>query len=113
MLPVTTTAQNKYYELVTTGVEIIYHPAVETREHILTVSDELKNMFLYQPLAVKDRFLSVNEIIFDADKSTLTMYFELEFMQETNLTEPELPKMKTIQTEVRISHGASTDTDTV
>lgn len=113
VLPVTTAAQNKYYEHVTVSAEITYHPLVETREHILGIADELKELFLYQPVAVKDRFLSADEIIFDADKGVLTAYFELAFMQEKSITEPQLPKMETIQAEVKISHGTATDTNTV
>lgn len=112
VLPVSTVGQGKYYEFVTVSAEITYHPSIETREHILGIADGLKELFLYQPVAVKDRFLSADEIIFDADKGVLTAYFELAFMQEKSITEPQLPKMETIRTEVRAS-GTASNTDTV
>ncbi len=113
VLPVSVQIQNKYSELVTVSVELSYHPLTETREHLVEVSDSIKNMFLYAPVAVCDRFLSVDEILFDTDKSTLITYFELEFMQETNITEKEYPKMKNLQTEVTQNYGTATNNNPV
>lgn len=60
VMPVSVTPENKFYELVTMGVEISYHPAMETKEELIVNAEKLKNIFLYTPLKVKDRYLSVN-----------------------------------------------------
>lgn len=68
----------------------------------------LKNIFLYTPIKVKDRYLSVNEVTFDTDKSALITYFELEFIQETNTKSASVPKMKNLDERVVTdSHGTS------
>ena len=81
VLPVSVTLENQFTELVTVGVEIAYHPEIETREELVTNAEKMKQVFLYTPIPVKDRFLSVNEITFDTDKSALITYFELEYLQ--------------------------------
>ena len=103
-------AENKFYELVTLGIEISYHPLMETKEELILNAEKLKNIFLYTPINVKDRFLSVNEITFDSDKSVLIAYFELEFLQETNTKTASMPKMRELQERVVTdSHGTSED----
>lgn len=100
VFPVSVAAENKFYELVTLGIEISYHPLMETKEELIVNAEKLKNIFLYTPIKVKDRFLSVNEITFDSDKSVLTAYFELEFLQETNTKTASMPKMRELQERV-------------
>lgn len=100
VFPVSVAAENKFYELVTLGIEISYHPSMETKEELIVNAEKLKNIFLYTPIKVKDRFLSVNEITFDSDKSVLTAYFELEFLQETNTKTASMPKMRELQERV-------------
>ena len=110
VLPVSVAAENKFYELVTLGIEISYHPLMETKEELILNAEKMKNIFLYTSIKVKDRFLSVNEITFDSDKSTLTAYFELEFLQETNAKTVSMPKMRELQERVVAdSHGTSED----
>lgn len=109
VFPVSVTAENKFYELVTLGIEISYHPLMETKEELIINAEKLKNIFLYTPIKVKDRFLSVNEITFDSDKSALTTYFELEFLQETNTKMVSLPKMKTLNERTVTVSGTSED----
>ncbi len=112
VLPVSVTIENRFTEFVTVGVEIAYHPVVETREELITNAENIKRIFLYATLAVKDRFLSVNEITFDADKSALIAYFELEYLQETQTTDETLPKMKNLNERVVTeSYGTSSNTD--
>ena len=83
---------------------------METKEELILNAEKLKNIFLYTPIKVKDRFLSVNEITFDSDKSVLTAYFELEFLQETNTKTVSLPKMRELQERVVTDgHGTSED----
>ena len=100
VFPVSVVAENKFYELVTLGIEISYHPSMEPKEELIINAEKLKNIFLYTPIKVKDRFLSVNEITFDSDKSVLTAYFELEFLQETNTKTASMPKMRELQERV-------------
>lgn len=107
VFPVSVVAENKFYELVTLGIEISYRPLMETKEELIINAEKLKNIFLYTPIKVKDRFLSVNEITFDSDKSVLIAYFELEFLQETNTKTVSLPKMKTLN-ERMVSSGSGT-----
>lgn len=108
VFPVSVAMENKFYELVTLGIEISYHPLLETKEELILNAEKLKNIFLYTPIKVKDRFLSVNEITFDSDKSVLTTYFELEFLQETNTKTASMPKMRELQERVVTdSHGTS------
>lgn len=109
VFPASVAAENKFYELVTLGIEISYHPSMETREELIVNAEKLKNIFLYTPIKVKDRFLSVNEITFDSDKSVLTTYFELEFLQETNTKTVSLPKMKTLNERTVTGSGTSED----
>lgn len=112
VLPVSVTLENQFSELVTVSVEISYFPAVETKEELITNSEKMKQIFLYAPLKVNDRFLSVNEISFDNDKSALITYFELEFLQETNIETDEHPLMENLkESVVTESHGTSADTD--
>ena len=100
VFPVSVAAENKFYELVTLGIEISYHPSMETKEELIVNAEKLKNIFLYTPLKVKDRYLSVNEVTFDTDKSALITYFELEFIQETNTKSASVPKMKNLDERV-------------
>ena len=110
VFPVSVAAENKFYELITLGIEISYHPSMETKEELILNAEKLKNIFLYTPIKVKDRFLSVNEITFDSDKSVLTAYFELEFLQKTNTKTVSMPKMRELQERVVAdSHGTSED----
>lgn len=110
VFPVSVATESKFYELVTLGIEISYHPLMETKEELILNAEKLKNIFLYTPIKVKDRFLSVNEITFDSDKNVLTTYFELEFLQETNTKTVSLPKMRELQERVVAdSHGTSED----
>lgn len=109
VLPVSITTENKFSELVTVSIEISYFPLCETKEELIENSEKLKNIFLYTPIKVKDRFLSVNEITFDSDKSVLTAYFELEFLQETKQNTTKLPKMKTLNERTVTGSGTSED----
>ena len=108
-MPVSASVENKYRELVTVSVEITYHPAIETKEELITTAENFKNIFLYTPIPVKDRFLSVNEVIFDTDKSELITYFELEFYQETNSDAEEIPKMENLTERMVTKNGTSED----
>ena len=110
VMPESVAVENKYSELVTVSVEITYHPEIETKEEIIQTAEAFKNIFLYTPIKVKDRFLSVNELIFDTDKAALVTNFELEFYQETEMEAEEFPKMEKLNERVVTeSHGTSED----
>ena len=110
VMPVNASLENKYRELVTVSVEITYHPEIETKEELIRTAEHFKNIFLYSAIQVKDRFLSLNEIVFDMDKSTLITYFELEFYQETPTEAEELPKMENL-TERMVTKNNGTSED--
>ena len=111
VMPVSVTIENKFNELITNSVEISYFPSIETKEELIKTAEDFKKIFLYSPLKVKDRYLSINEISFDADKSTLLAYFELEFLQEITQKATRIPKMKTLkESVVKGGHGTSENT---
>lgn len=110
VMPASVAVENKYSELVTVSVEITYIPEIETKEEIIQTAEAFKNIFLYTPIKLKDRFLSVNELIFDTDKAALVTNFELEFYQETEMEAEEFPKMEKLNERVVTeSHGTSED----
>ena len=112
VMPVSVVVENQFAERVTVSVEITYHPAIETREELIKQAEEFKSLFLYTPIKVRDRYLSVNEISFDTDKSALLVYFELEFLQETETKITRISKMKNLNERVVTeSGGTSKDTD--
>ena len=112
VMPVSVVVENQFAERVTVSVEITYHPAIETREELIKQAEEFKSLFLYTPIKVRDRYLSVNEISFDTDKSALLVYFELEFLQETETKTTRISKMKNLyERVVTESGGTSKDTD--
>ncbi len=100
VMPVNVSVESQFSELVTVSVEISYHPAIETREELVRQAAEFKSLFLYTPIKVKDRYLSVNEITFDTDKTVLLVYFELEFLQETETKTTKTPIMKNLKERV-------------
>ena len=110
VMPVNASVENKYREFVTVSVEITYHPEIETKEELIQKAEHFKNIFLYTPIEVKDRFLSVNEVIFDTDKAALVTYFELEFYQETKADAEEIPKMENL-TERMVTKNNGTSED--
>ena len=100
VMPVNASIENQFSELITDSVEISYFPAIETKEELIKTAEKFKNIFLYTPLKVEDRYLSVNEISFDADKSVLKVYFEVEFLQETKRCNRRIPKMENLEERV-------------
>lgn len=106
VMPVSVVVENQFAERVTVSVEITYHPAIETREELIKQAEEFKSLFLYTPIKVRDRYLSVNEISFDTDKSALLVYFELEFLQETETKTTRISKMKNLNERVVTSSSS-------
>ena len=68
----------------------------------------MKNIFLYSSLPVSERFLNINEIIFDNAKAALIVQFDIEFLQETGIQTEPIPKMENIsESVVTRSNGTS------
>lgn len=111
VMPVSVSVQNQFSELITDSVEISYFPAIETKEELIETAENFKKIFLYTPIKVDDRYLSVNEISFDTDKSALLVYFEIEFLQETEVEDTKIPKMNNLdESVVKGGHGTSENT---
>ena len=111
VMPVSVSVQNQFSELITDSVEISYFPVIETKEELIETAENFKKIFLYTPIKVDDRYLSVNEISFDTDKSALLVYFELEFLQETEVEDTKIPKMNNLdESVVKGGHGTSENT---
>ena len=111
VMPVNVTIESQFTEHITDSVEISYFPAIETKEEFIKTAENFKKIFLYTPIKVDDRYLSVNEISFDTDKSALLVYFELEFLQETEVEDTKIPKMNNLdESVVKGGHGTSENT---
>ena len=112
VMPVNVSVETQNYEKVTNSVEITYFPAVETKEEMIKAAEHFRQLFLYSSIAVNDRFLSVNEITFDAEKSALITYFELEYLTETQMSREETVKMKHLEERiVKLNYGTSENSD--
>lgn len=70
-------------ENVTDEVEISYHPAVRTVEHLSDTAQKLRDLLMYKPLEVGDRKLTIQEIEFEIEGLVLSARFELDYYQET------------------------------
>ena len=101
------TLENQFMELVNVGVELRYFPATETREALVIMADELRELLMATPLTVVDRFLSVLEVLFETDNAALLCYFELEFMREPAAAVKEYKKMQNLQIGVKTNYGTS------
>ena len=111
VMPVSVTSESQFTEHITDSVEISYFPVIETKEELIKTAENFKKIFLYTPIKVDDRYLSVNEISFDTDKSALLVYFELEFLQETEVEDTKIPKMNNLdESVVKGGHGTSENT---
>ncbi|MCR4719694.1 MAG: hypothetical protein K5768_08720 [Firmicutes bacterium] len=106
VFPVSVELQNANIELVTSSVVISYYPMLETREELVTNAGKIKNIFLYSPLHLGNRFLNVNAITFDAEDSALLAQFDIEYLQETNRETEKLPMMEKYS-ERTMSYGTS------
>ena len=112
VMPVSVSIENQFTELVTNSVEISYFPSVETKEELIKNADKMKSVFCYTPLEINGRFLSINEITFEAEQSALIIYFELEFYQETQAEVKQEPLMENLNERlVTESHGTSKDSN--
>ena len=112
VMPVNVAVENQFYEMITDSVEISYFPVVETKEELVSTAEHFKDVFLNTPLKVNDRYISITEINFDTDKSTLLAYFEVEFFQERNIETEEYPKAEILsESVVKEGYGTSENTN--
>lgn len=80
--PAKCTRSGPLLEEITDSIEIKYIPTAETEENCLNVIEELKRIFFYETLNVKDRKITVDEIEFNVEKYILYAYFDITYMQE-------------------------------
>ena len=69
-------------EEITDSVQITYIPAIETAEDCINAADKIKRIFLYHPFDIQDRHLTIRDIEFDIDNTSLFVYFNITFIQE-------------------------------
>ena len=74
-------------EQVTDSVELKYISAMETVEDCVEVTRKLKKLFLYEPLGIQDRRITVQRMEFEVDGAVLYAYFDLSFMQQIDSDE--------------------------
>ena len=68
-------------EQVTDSVEIKYIPAVETVEDCIDNANTIKQLFYYNTFDIQDRHLTIEQIEFEIEKTTLYVYFDISFIQ--------------------------------
>lgn len=83
VFPSSTKLLSALLEEVTADVEIKYIPSTETVEHLRDTAIDIKNLFLYKPLCVNDRRLTIQQMDFEREKNVLFAFFDISFMQET------------------------------
>ena len=82
VFPSSSSLSGPLLEKVDISVELKYIPAIEKTEHLIDVINKLKYLFLYQPLTVNDRKLTVQTIEFERENYVLYAYFAVSFLQE-------------------------------
>ena len=82
VFPSSSSLSGPLLEKVDISVELKYIPAIEKTEHLIDVINKLKYLFLYQPLTVNDRKLTVQTIEFERENYVLYAYFSVSFLQE-------------------------------
>lgn len=68
-------------EEITDTVEIRYYSVNETMEELVDAVQELKELFLYQPLRLNGRAFTVHTLEFDVEDNVLSCTFDLTFTQ--------------------------------
>lgn len=85
--PVTAERLNYYEEQLEMTASIKYIPSVETAEECANTAQKIRKAFFYEPLTVKDRKLTIENMEFDVDDNILWVYFDFTFIQRTPMTE--------------------------
>ena len=81
-------------EQITDTVEIKYVSGVETVEDCIDAAHKIKRLFYYSTFSIQDRHLTIQEIEFEVEKTTLYVYFDLSFIQAVDSDE----EFETIET---------------
>lgn len=87
--PSNITLQSKDVEDVSDTVEIKYYPAKETTEKCAEAAKKIRQTFMYKPLDVKERHLTIQSMEIDIENCVLYVYFEVECTQMTPDTDSE------------------------
>ncbi len=74
-------------EQVTDSVELKYISSVETVEDCVEVTRKFKKLFLYEPLGIQDRRITVQRMEFEVEGAVLYAYFDLSFIQQIDSDE--------------------------
>lgn len=74
-------------EQVTDSVELKYISSVETVEDCVEVTRKLKKLFLYEPLGIQNRRITVQRMEFEVEGAVLYAYFDLSFIQQIDSDE--------------------------
>ena len=74
-------------EQVTDSVELKYISSVETVEDCVEVTRKFKKLFLYEPLGVQNRRITVQRMEFEVEGAVLYAYFDLSFIQQIDSDE--------------------------
>ena len=80
-------------EQITDSVEIKYIPAVETAEDCIDTANTIKRLFYYSDFDIQDRHLTIEQIEFEIEKTTLYVYFDISFIQMVE-TDDDYDKMR-------------------
>ena len=74
-------------EQVMDSVELKYISSVETVEDCVEVTRKFKKLFLYEPLGIHDRRITVQRMEFEVEGEVLYAYFDLSFIQQIDSDE--------------------------
>lgn len=74
-------------EQVTDSVELKYISSVETVEDCVEVTRKFKKLFLYEPLGIQDRRITVQRMEFEVEGAVLYAYFDFSFIQQIDSDE--------------------------
>lgn len=90
---------NAYREQLEVGVTISYYSQTETNEECSEAAAKIRKEFMYSPLEVGGRKLTIQNMEFDIEDKVLYSYFELDIIQETINTVDADDVFATLETE--------------
>jgi len=96
---------NPFMEQVSVSVELAYHPDEPASEVQVKMADSLTVLLTREPLRVKDRRLTVEEIQFDTDNAALNCSFDLNFSREPATDQREYEPMEGLEFRTGIRQG--------
>lgn len=84
---------NDFIEEDTFNAEIIYYPAVETREELIKAAEKLRLLLLYTPIEVDGRVIDTYRIDFEFDDPVLISNVSYTLTQNTPYEEEDFEEM--------------------